>query len=78
MTELSQLRRHPERLVADQRTEILAGGLVAHVGFCKKEQPFVIPFSYHFDVSEPDKIYLHGAPSSRALLHIEVPVRQSA
>lgn len=70
MTERSHLKRHPERSVADETTEILAEGSVAHVGFCNDEQPFVIPFSYHFDVSEPDKIYLHGAPASRALLHI--------
>jgi nitroimidazol reductase NimA-like FMN-containing flavoprotein (pyridoxamine 5'-phosphate oxidase superfamily) len=69
-TKRSQIKRHPERSVPNEATEILAEGLVAHIGFCRNEQPFVIPFSYHYDPTKPDKLYLHGAPASRALQHI--------
>jgi len=70
MTERSQIKRHPERSVPDETPEILAQGLVAHVAFCDDGQPFVIPFSYHYDPTKPDKIYLHGATSGRALQYI--------
>ncbi|MCX7623239.1 MAG: pyridoxamine 5'-phosphate oxidase family protein [Thermomicrobium sp.] len=63
----STIRRHPERAVTDEAAEILARGLVAHVGFCEGEQPFVIPMSYHFDPTVPDRLYLHGARESRLL-----------
>jgi len=67
MSERSQIRRHPERSVPDDAPAILAEGLVAHVGFCHQGQPFVIPFSYHYDRSDPGKVYLHGSVASRAL-----------
>jgi uncharacterized protein len=70
MTERSQIKRHPERSIPDEVPEILAEGLVANVAFCDDGQPFVIPFSYHYDPTKPDKIYLHGATSSRALQYI--------
>jgi uncharacterized protein len=68
--ERSQIKRHPERSVPDEAPKILAQGLVAHVGFCRDEQPFVLPFSYHYDPAKPNKLYLHGARASRALQHI--------
>ncbi len=51
----------------EEAREILRLGLVAHVGFCESGQPYVIPFSYHYDPARPDRLYLHGAQSSRAL-----------
>jgi nitroimidazol reductase NimA-like FMN-containing flavoprotein (pyridoxamine 5'-phosphate oxidase superfamily) len=63
----STIRRHPERAVPEEAAEILAAGLVAHVGFCDEGQPFVIPMSYHYDPARPDRLYLHGARESRLL-----------
>ena len=44
--------------------------------FCDNNQPYVIPFLYHFDEKQPKQIYLHGAHHSRALklLRTGVPV----
>ncbi len=68
MTETrSQIRRHPERAVSGRAAEILAQGYVAHAGFLDAGCPVVIPFGYHFDSAQPDKLYLHGAPAGRAL-----------
>jgi nitroimidazol reductase NimA-like FMN-containing flavoprotein (pyridoxamine 5'-phosphate oxidase superfamily) len=62
-----RIRRHPERAVPDQSAAILAGGQVAHIGFCVQGVPYVLPFTYHYDAAEPDRLYVHGAPASRAL-----------
>ena len=51
----------------DQAAEILAQGLVAHVGFVEDGMPYVIPLSYHYDLNTPELIYLHGSIRSRAL-----------
>ncbi len=64
------IRRHPDRAVPDEAPEILAQGLVAHVGFTIGEQPFVIPLAYHYDPATPDRIYVHGAQASRTLRHL--------
>ncbi len=61
------IRQHAERAAPDQAPEILAAGLVAHVGFVDAGRPVVIPMSYHYDPLTPDRLYLHGSPSSRAL-----------
>jgi nitroimidazol reductase NimA-like FMN-containing flavoprotein (pyridoxamine 5'-phosphate oxidase superfamily) len=66
----SKIRQHPERTVTDRASEILAKGFVAHVGFCIDGKPHVIPFTYHYDVSSPDCVYLHGSVSSRTLRHL--------
>lgn len=63
----SVIHRHPERAVPDEAAEILAAGMVAHVGFCGDGQPFVIPMSYHYDPRRPDRLYLHGAREGRLL-----------
>lgn len=63
------LRQHAERSVPDDRAAILAAGLVAHVGFVEDGWPVVIPMTYHFDASRPDRIVLHGARGSRLLRH---------
>jgi uncharacterized protein len=70
MTTQAQIRRHPERSVPDQAPEILAEGLVAHVGFCLEDKPYVLPFSYHYDPQIPDRLYLHGSVASHTLQHL--------
>ncbi len=72
----SVLRMHPERSRPDQAHEFLALGYVAHVGFAvageagEAPQPFVIPLTYQFDASEPDRLYLHGGVKSRVMDHV--------
>ena len=70
MTARAEIRQHPERTVTDEAAEILAIGMVAHVGFSQDGQPYVIPFSYHFEPEKPDRIYIHGAQSSRTMQHL--------
>lgn len=67
MATLSRIRRHPERSVSEEAAQILAAGHVAHVGFEQDGQPFILPFSYHFDAGEPEALYLHGSRGSRTL-----------
>ena len=62
VTERTRVRTHPERAVPDEADEILAAGLIAHVGFVVDGQPFVIPMGYHY---EQDTIYIHGARGGR-------------
>jgi uncharacterized protein len=68
--ERSRIRRHPDRSVSAEASTILAEGAVAHVGFVQDGQPYVIPFSYHYDPVQPQRLYLHGATASRTLLHL--------
>lgn len=58
----SHIRTHPERAVPDEAEEILAQGLVAHVGFVVDGQPYVIPMLYHF---EDGVVYVHGQRGGR-------------
>src|SRR5207302_1693717 len=60
-------RRSPERAMPEQAAAILAEGQVAHVGFCVAGAPYVLPFTYHYDAADSERLYLHGAPASRAL-----------
>lgn len=69
-TERTRIRRHPERAVPAEAPEVLAQGMVAHVGFCQDGQPVVMPLAYHFDPATPDRLYLHGAHASRTLRHL--------
>lgn len=66
-TERTRIRNHPERAVPEQASEILAQGMVAHVGFVEDGIPYVIPLSYHYDKDVPESIYLHGSIRSRAM-----------
>ena len=66
-TERTRIRNHPERAVPEQASEILAQGMVAHVGFVDDGMPHVIPLSYHYDEDTPESIYLHGSIRSRAM-----------
>jgi uncharacterized protein len=65
MTIRSQIKRHPERAVPEEASDILSEGHVAHVGFADDEGPVVIPLLYGFSASEPDRIILHGSRASR-------------
>ena len=62
VTERTRVRTHPERAVPDEAEEILAAGLIAHVGFVVEGQPLVIPMGYHY---EDGTIYVHGARGGR-------------
>jgi nitroimidazol reductase NimA-like FMN-containing flavoprotein (pyridoxamine 5'-phosphate oxidase superfamily) len=70
VSQRATIRRHADRSVPDDAANILARGTVAHLGFVVDGQPFVIPFSYHYDSGEPDRLYLHGSIASRALRHL--------
>src|SRR5271165_2365917 len=59
--------QHPERAVPDRAREFLAQGYVAHVGFEQDGKPYVIPMLYQYAAERPDRLYLHGGVSSRAL-----------
>ncbi len=63
----SKVRMHPERSAPDAAHEILAAGIVAHVGITTPEGPVVIPMTYEFVASRPDRLYLHGAHHSRLM-----------
>ena len=64
----AKIHQHPERSVPEEASDILAQGMVAHVGFTTGERTYVIPVSYHYDPSRPDRIYIHGGRSSRLML----------
>ena len=66
-TERTQIRNHPERAVPEETEQILADGIVGHVGFVEDGMPYVIPFSYHYDRRQRNVIYLHGSIRSRAM-----------
>ena len=60
----TRIRRHPERSAPELAEELLRAGRVAHVAFVAAGQPYVLPFTYHYDAG---KLYIHGAPASRTL-----------
>ncbi len=62
----TRIRRHPERSAPELAEELLRTGRVAHVAFVAAGQPYVLPFTYHYDAG---KLYIHGAPASRTLRH---------
>ena len=66
-TERTRIRRHPERAVPDEVEQILTDGAVGHVGFIDDGLPCVMPFSYHYDRSRRNQMYLHGSTGSRAM-----------
>lgn len=66
----AQIRSKPQRAVPDEAGDILAAGVVAHVGFAVDGQPYVIPMTYHFDPAEPDRIHIHGAHHGRLMRHL--------
>src|SRR6184192_1602537 len=66
----ARVQRHPERAVPEEAQAILAAGLVAHVGYVERGQPYVIPMAYHYDPTTPQTLYLHGGHASRLLRHL--------
>ncbi|MEL7123980.1 MAG: pyridoxamine 5'-phosphate oxidase family protein [Bacteroidota bacterium] len=68
-TTRNKVKRIPKRGHYDQKTifEILDAGYLCHLGFVMDEQPFVIPTIYG---RKDDIIYLHGASTSRMLVHL--------
>jgi len=69
-SERTRVRRHPERSAPTEAQTFLTQGTVAHVGFVAEGRPFVIPFTYEYNLKAPNKLYLHGSPASRALKRI--------
>ena len=69
-TEATRIRQHPERSVPEEAPEILARGLVAHLGFTRNGRPHVMPFTYHYDPSTPDRLYVHGSIAGTTLTHL--------
>jgi nitroimidazol reductase NimA-like FMN-containing flavoprotein (pyridoxamine 5'-phosphate oxidase superfamily) len=72
-TERTKLRRLPNRGSHDPDTirAILDAAFLAHVGFQRNGQPFVIPTLYGRDEG---KLYLHGSAASRMLGQLETGV----
>jgi nitroimidazol reductase NimA-like FMN-containing flavoprotein (pyridoxamine 5'-phosphate oxidase superfamily) len=66
----AQIRSKPQRAVPQEAAEILAAGVVAHVGFAMDGEPYVIPMTYHFDPDVPDRVHLHGAHHGRLMRHL--------
>ena len=66
LTHRTELRRIPRRGSRDWYAihRILDAGFLAHVGFCVKAQPFVIPMMYG---RVEEALYLHGSAASRLL-----------
>ncbi len=66
----NKVKRVPVRGAYDKKTcyEILDAGFLCHMGFTVNGQPFVIPTLYGRD---GDKIYVHGASTSRLITEIE-------
>ena len=62
MTELNELRRLPEREVADRNeiNRILDEGFVAHVAYVSDGRPVVLPMLYARDA---ERLLLHGSNS---------------
>ncbi len=65
----ASMKQHKERSVPERCAEFLLAGRVAHAGFVQDGQPFVIPFTYHFeaDAAGLGTMYLHGGLESRAM-----------
>lgn len=66
----NKLKRIPKRGHYDQETlfQILDSAFICHIGFIQNNQPFVIPTLYG---RKDDKIYIHGASTSRMLKELE-------
>jgi nitroimidazol reductase NimA-like FMN-containing flavoprotein (pyridoxamine 5'-phosphate oxidase superfamily) len=73
-TTRNTIKRIPKRGHYDKETifKILDAGFVCHVSFLMGDQPFIIPTAYgRID----DKIYFHGATTSRMLTNIEKGIK---
>lgn len=70
INKINKVKRIPKRGHYDRATiyEILDAGFLCHIGFTVENRPFVIPTSYG---RQGDKIYLHGASTSRMMVQLE-------
>lgn len=66
----TEIHQHPERSVPEEAPQILAQGLVAHVGFVLDGRPNVLPFTYQYDPAQPERLYLHGSLTGTTLTHL--------
>jgi len=64
------VRSHSERDRTGEAPEILARGIVAHVGFVEAGRPVVIPMTFQYSPAEPRRIYLHGGRTGRLMTHL--------
>lgn len=66
----NKVKRVPKRGHYDRETvyKVLDAAFHCHVGFVINDQPFVIPTAFG---RKGDKIYLHGATTSRMMMHGE-------
>jgi nitroimidazol reductase NimA-like FMN-containing flavoprotein (pyridoxamine 5'-phosphate oxidase superfamily) len=64
------IRAHPERDRTGDAPQILASGVVAHVGFADRGRPVVIPMTYQYSADEPRRLYLHGGRTGRLMTHL--------
>lgn len=69
-TDLNRVRRIPQRGAYDKETiyGIIDAAPICHVGFVDGGQPVVIPTIH---ARRDDRLFLHGAPASRMLKHIQ-------
>lgn len=69
-TDRTTIRREPQRGSHERDTiyAILDAAFLAHVGFAKDGQPFVIPTLFG---RESDTLYLHGSTASRMMRFLE-------
>ena len=68
-TDRTRVTRGRNRAVADRAElhDLLADGLVAHVGVVVGDRPVVLPCAYAVDLDGPDdggSLYLHGSPGA--------------
>lgn len=72
----NKVKRVPDRGHYDSETvySILDSGNICHISFVVNNQPFIIPTLYG---REGDKLYIHGAASSRMIKHLESGVNMS-
>ena len=75
VTARNKVKRVPQRGAYDKETlyKVLDAGFICNAGFVVDNQPFVIPTIYG---REGNKIYFHGATTSRMLVNLKkgVPV----
>ncbi|MEQ9423091.1 MAG: pyridoxamine 5'-phosphate oxidase family protein [Cyclobacteriaceae bacterium] len=75
ITDRNKVKRVPQRGNYDKETlyRILDAGFLCHLSFVLNDQPFIIPTLYG---REDDKVYVHGATTSRMLVNLQkgIPV----
>lgn len=80
-----EIRQHPERARPEAVAEILKQGYLVHVAYAEGSQPYLIPFSYHYEPSvrpasehageDAGVLYLHGSQASHTLNYLAAGAR---